>query len=64
MNNTVVSIDQRIRKLKEARQQNAIEIRNLEERTMVINDELERLLVRKGELIVQERMQQYFKDEQ
>lgn len=64
LNHTLETIEDRISALKEARLFNAREIQDLEERTMVINDELEKLLEKKGELIAQERMKEYFKDEQ
>jgi len=60
---TLETIEDRINTLKEARLFNAQEIQNLEERTMIINDELEKLLEKKGELIAQQRMKEYFKDE-
>ena len=60
---TLMEIDMRINKLKQARVTNATSIRDLEERTMIINDELEKILVKKGEIQAAERMKEYFKDE-
>ena len=59
---TLMEIDVRINKLKQARVANATSIRNLEEQNEVINVELEKLLVRKGELSAQERMKNYFEE--
>jgi len=61
---TLMEIEQRIATLHEARMDNASKVRDLEERTMIINDELEKILIRKGELQAAERMKEYFKDEQ
>jgi hypothetical protein len=61
---TLMEIDMRINKLKQARVANATSIRDLEERTMIINDELEKILVKKGEIQAAERMREYFKDSQ
>tara|TARA_Y100000385_G_C12637202_1_gene443839 strand:+ start:288 stop:479 length:192 start_codon:yes stop_codon:yes gene_type:complete len=61
---TLMEIEQRIATLRSARMDNASSIRDLEERTMIINDELEKILIRKGELQAAERMKEYFKDEQ
>ncbi len=61
---TLMEIDQRIATLRSARMENASSIRDLEERTMIINDELEKILIKKGELQAAERMKEYFKDEQ
>ena len=60
---TLMEIEQRIATLRSARMENASSIRDLEERTMIINDELEKILVRKGEMQASERMKEYFKDE-
>ena len=61
---TLMEIEQRIATLRSARMENASSIRDLEERTMIINDELEKILIRKGEIQAAERMKEYFKDEQ
>jgi len=61
---TLIEIEQRIATLHEARMDNASKVRDLEERTMIINDELEKILIKKGELQAAERMKEYFKDEQ
>jgi len=61
---TLMEIEQRIATLRSARMDNASSIRDLEERTMIINDELEKILIRKGEIQAAERMKEYFKDEQ
>jgi len=61
---TLMEIEQRIATLRSARMDNASSIRDLEERTMIINDELEKILIKKGELQAAERMKEYFKDEQ
>ena len=61
---TLMEIEQRIATLRSARMENASSIRDLEERTMIINDELEKILVKKGEIQATERMKEYFKDEQ
>ena len=61
---TLMEIEQRIATLRSARMDNASSIRDLEERTMIINDELEKILIRKGEMQAAERMKEYFKDEQ
>ena len=60
---TLMEIEQRIATLQEARMDNASKVRDLEERTMIINDELEKILIKKGELQASERMKEYFKDE-
>ena len=60
---TLMEIDMRINKLKQARVANGTSIRDLEEQNEVIIVELEKLLVKKGELTAQERMKEYFKDE-
>ena len=46
---TLIEIEQRIATLHEARMDNASKVRDLEERTMIINDELEKILIKKGE---------------
>ena len=61
---TLIEIEQRIATLRSARMENASSIRDLEERTMIINDELEKILIRKVEIQAAERMKEYFKDEQ
>ena len=61
---TLETIEEQINKLKTARISNADDIKGLEERNEVIIVEIEKLLVRKGELIAQDRMKEYFKDEQ
>ena len=61
---TLIEIEQRISKLKAARRENAQSIKNLEEQNEVINLELEKALIQKGNIIAQERMKEYFKDEQ
>jgi hypothetical protein len=59
-----MEIDMRINKLKQARVANATSIRDLEEKNEVIIIELEKILVKKGEIQAAERMREYFKDEQ
>jgi len=61
---TLMEIEQRIATLHEARMDNASKVRDLEERTMIINDELEKILIKKGELQAAERIKEYFKEEQ
>ena len=61
---TLMEIDMRINKLKQARVANGTSIRDLEEQNEVIIVELEKLLVKKGEITAQDRMKEYFKDEQ
>jgi len=61
---TLIEIEQRIATLHAARMDNASKVRDLEERTMIINDELEKILIKKGELQAAERIKEYFKDEQ
>lgn len=61
---TLMEIDMRINKLKQARVANATSIRDLEEKNEVIIIELEKILVKKGEIQAAERMREYFKDEQ
>ena len=60
---TLMEIDMRINKLKQARVANGTSIRDLEEQNEVIIIELEKLLVKKGEITAQDRMKEYFKDE-
>ena len=60
---TLMEIDMRINKLKQARVANGTSIRDLEEQNEVIIVELEKLLVKKGEITAQDRMKEYFKDE-
>ena len=59
---TLIEIEQSIQRLKSARVANATSIKDLEEQNEVINVELEKLLVRKGEIAAQERMKNYFED--
>jgi len=61
---TLIEIEQRINTLKAARVENAQSIKNLEEQNEVINLELEKALIKKGEIVAQNRMKEYFKDEQ
>ena len=61
---TLTDIEQRINTLKAARRENAKNIKNLEEQNEVINLELEKALIKKGEIVAQNRMKEYFKDEQ
>ena len=61
---TLMEIDMRINKLKQARVANTTSIRDLEEKNEVIIIELEKILVKKGEIQAAERMREYFKDEQ
>ena len=60
---TLIEIEQRINRLKAARVENAKSIKDLEEQNEVINLELEKALIKKGELIAQDRMKEYFKGE-
>ena len=62
--NQLIEIEQRINRLKAARVENAKSIKDLEEQNEVINLELEKALIKKGELTAQDRMKEYFKDEQ
>ena len=61
---TLIEVEQRINKLKAARSANAASIKELEERNEVVILELEKALIQKGNIIAQERMKEYFKDEQ
>ena len=60
---TLIEIEQRINKLKAAKVENAQSIKNLEEQNEVINLELEKALIKKGEITAQNRMKEFFKDE-
>ena len=60
---TLIEIEQRINRLKAAKVENAKSIKDLEEQNEVINLELEKALIKKGEIIAQDRMKEYFKDE-
>ena len=60
---TLIEIEQRINRLKAARVENARSIKDLEEQNEVINLELEKALIKKGELTAQDRMKEYFKGE-
>ena len=60
---TLIEIEQRINTLKAARVENAQSIKNLEEQNEVINLELEKALIKKGEITAQNQMKEYFKDE-
>ena len=61
---TLIEVEQRINRLKAARVENAKSIKDLEEQNEVINLELEKALIKKGELTAQDRMKEYFKGEQ
>ena len=61
---TLIEIEQRINRLKAARVENAKSIKDLEEQNEVINLELEKALIRKGEINVEQQMREYFKGEQ
>ena len=61
---TLIEVEQRINRLKAAKVENAKSIKDLEEQNEVINLELEKALIKKGELTAQDRMKEYFKDEQ
>ena len=60
---TLIEIEQRINRLKAAKVENAKSIKDLEEQNEVINLELEKALIQKGELTAQDRMKEYFKGE-
>ena len=60
---TLIEIEQRINRLKAAKVENAKSIKDLEEQNEVINLELEKALIKKGEIAAQDRMKEYFKDE-
>ena len=60
---TLIEIEQRINRLKAAKVENAKSIKDLEEQNEVINLELEKALIKKGEITAQDRMKEYFKDE-
>ena len=60
---TLIEIEQRINRLKAAKVENAKSIKDLEEQNDVINLELEKSLIKKGEITAQDRMKEYFKDE-
>ena len=60
---TLIEIEQRINRLKAARVENARSIKDLEEQNEVINLELEKALIKKGELTARDRMKEYFKGE-
>jgi len=60
---TLIEIEQRINRLKAAKVENAKSIKDLEEQNEVINLELEKALIKKGELTAQDRMKEYFKEE-
>ena len=59
---TLIEIEQRINRLKAARVENAKSIKNLEEQNEVINLELEKALIKKGKILAEENMREYFKD--
>ena len=61
---TLIEVEQRINRLKAARVENAKSIKDLEGQNEVINLELEKALIKKGELTAQDRMKEYFKGEQ
>jgi hypothetical protein len=61
---TLMEIEERIKRLKAAKAANASSIKDLEEQNEVINLELEKALIEKGEITAQDRMKEYFKDEQ
>ena len=58
----LADIEKRIDGLKEAKASVASRIQELEEYNEVINLELEKALIRKGEISVQETMKEYFKE--
>jgi len=59
---TLIEIELRINRLKAAQVENAQSIKDLEEQNEVINLELEKALIKKGELTAQERIKNYFED--
>ena len=59
---TLIEIELRINRLKAAQVENAQSIKDLEEQNEVINLELEKALIKKGEITAQERMKNYFED--
>ena len=60
---TLIEIERRISTLKAAKVENAKSIKDLEEQNEVINLELEKALIRKGEINVKQQMKEYFKGE-
>ena len=60
----LADIEKRINTLKAAKADVASRIQELEEQNEVINLELEKALIRKGEINVKQQMKEYFKDEQ
>ena len=61
--NQLTNIEERINTLKAARVENAQSIKNLEEQNEVINLELEKALIKKGKIIAEENIKEYFKGE-
>ena len=61
--NQLANIEERINTLKAARVENAQSIKNLEEQNEVINLELEKALIKKGKIIAEENIKEYFKGE-
>lgn len=59
----LADIEKRIDGLKEAKASVASRIQKLEEFNEVINLELEKALIKKGEASVKQQMKEYFKDE-
>ena len=59
----LADIEKRIEGLREAKASVASRIQKLEEFTEVINLELEKALIKKGEVSVKQQMKEYFKDE-
>jgi len=60
---TLIEIEQRIEGLKQAKSSVSSRIQKLEEHNEAINLELEKALIKKGEITAQDRMKEYFKDE-
>mgnify|MGYP003123233279 CR=1 FL=1 len=63
MMKTLIEVERRISTLKAAKAENAKNIKDLEEQNEVINLELEKALIKKGEVTIQKTMKEYFRDE-
>ena len=61
--NQLIDIEQHINTLKATRVGNVKSIKNLEKQNEVINLELEKALIKKGKIIAEENIKEYFKGE-
>ena len=61
--NQLIDIEQHINTLKATRVGNVKSIKNLEKQNEVINLELEKALIKKGKIIGEENIKEYFKGE-